>query len=272
MLKIMNIKSFTFSFVLFTLLINFPLHAEKVNSCIECHSIINEDVTNAFMDDVHHTAGLSCVDCHGGDANIDDEMAMDPKKGFVGIPKPQDEPAFCAKCHSNPAFMRSFNPSMPTDQADKYWTSKHGTLLKTGDGKVATCTDCHKAHGIQTAEMPTSSTYPLNVPATCGKCHADVAYMSTYGIPTHQYEQYKDSSNVHGYALYNKRDMSAPVCNDCHGNHGAAPDLRSTGPVDRAVDSAAPQEAAVGGIDDGVRPDFGYIALDNLDPVFSFYL
>jgi hypothetical protein len=42
--------------------------------------------------------------------------------------------------------------------------------------------------------------------------------------------------------------------------------------VDRAVDSAAPQEAAVGGIDDGVRPDFGYIALDNLDPVFSFYL
>jgi len=31
------------------------------------------------------------------------------------------------------------------------------------------------------------------------------------------------SSSVHGKALLEKHDLGAPACNDCHGNHGAAP-------------------------------------------------
>jgi predicted CXXCH cytochrome family protein len=37
----------------------------------------------------------------------------------------------------------------------------------------------------------------------------------------HQYEQWLQS--VHGRALLEKGDLSAPACNDCHGNHGAMP-------------------------------------------------
>jgi hypothetical protein len=45
--------------------------------------------------------------------------------------------------------------------------------------------------------------------------------MATYGIPTDQLEKYQTS--VHWEALSVRQDLSAPTCNDCHGNHGAAP-------------------------------------------------
>jgi hypothetical protein len=45
--------------------------------------------------------------------------------------------------------------------------------------------------------------------------------MASYGIPTNQLALY--SNSVHGEALLKNRDISAPTCNDCHGNHGAAP-------------------------------------------------
>jgi predicted CXXCH cytochrome family protein len=45
--------------------------------------------------------------------------------------------------------------------------------------------------------------------------------MKGYNIPTDQYDKYKKS--MHAKALYVRQDLSAPACNDCHGNHGAAP-------------------------------------------------
>ena len=45
--------------------------------------------------------------------------------------------------------------------------------------------------------------------------------MRSFGIPSDQYVKYKTS--VHAKALYEKQDLSAPTCNDCHGNHGATP-------------------------------------------------
>ena len=45
--------------------------------------------------------------------------------------------------------------------------------------------------------------------------------MAEFKIPTDQYTKYKKS--VHAKALYDRQDLSAPTCNDCHGNHGAAP-------------------------------------------------
>jgi hypothetical protein len=45
--------------------------------------------------------------------------------------------------------------------------------------------------------------------------------MAPYGIPTDQLDEYR--SSVHWAALTDRGDLSAPVCNDCHGNHGAVP-------------------------------------------------
>jgi predicted CXXCH cytochrome family protein len=63
--------------------------------------------------------------------------------------------------------------------------------------------------------------HPANVAETCGACHADSTYMRGYEIPTNQVERYRES--VHWHALSEAGDLSAPTCNDCHGNHGAAP-------------------------------------------------
>jgi predicted CXXCH cytochrome family protein len=51
--------------------------------------------------------------------------------------------------------------------------------------------------------------------------HAEATHMAEFKIPTDQYSKYKQS--VHAKALYERQDLSAPTCNDCHGNHGAAP-------------------------------------------------
>jgi len=117
--------------------------------------------------------------------------------------------------------MRRYNPSVRVDQLELYWTSQHGLLLKDGDLKVAICTDCHGIHGTLQSSQPKSKIFPWNIPETCGKCHADNEYMKEYGISVSQVSDYRES--VHAHALFEKKDLSAPVCNDCHGNHGAVP-------------------------------------------------
>ena len=127
---------------------------------------------------------------------------------------------FCARCHSD---VKKMNPyGLPTDQLDRYKTSKHGERLwATGDKNVATCTDCHGVHDIAKVKSPQARTYPANIPATCGKCHSDEQLMSQYKIPADVVEKYKTS--YHAHMVFEKGDLSAPTCVTCHGNHGAVP-------------------------------------------------
>lgn len=174
----------------------------------------------SFAADVHRQFGLSCQDCHGGNPLQDDvELAKD--KSFKGAPERVKIPESCGSCHSNSEYMRRFNPNLRVDQLLLYWASQHGQLLRKGDPNVAICTDCHGVHGIQTSNFPKSSTFAWNIPQTCGRCHSSEDYMKAYGIPVNQVDDYKQS--VHARALLEKKDLSAPVCNDCHGNHGASP-------------------------------------------------
>jgi len=193
------------------------------NSCLDCHSQLEAELrapADAFKQDIHQQFGLGCVDCHGGNPGQDDvDLAKD--KSFKGSPKRSQIPEFCASCHSNAATMRTFNPNLRVDQLSQYWTSRHGQLLKKGDTNVAVCTDCHGQHGIQSAKYPKSMTFPWNIPQTCGRCHASADFMKDYKISTNQLDEYKQS--VHAKALFYKKDLSAPTCNDCHGNHGAFP-------------------------------------------------
>jgi predicted CXXCH cytochrome family protein len=117
--------------------------------------------------------------------------------------------------------MRAYNPSLPIDQLEKYRTSVHGILNAKGNIKAAECVSCHGSHDIKPANDVQSKVYAANLPATCSACHSNKNYMKEFGIPTDQFEKY--SSSVHGIALLQKNDLSAPACNDCHGNHGAIP-------------------------------------------------
>jgi predicted CXXCH cytochrome family protein len=177
--------------------------------------------------DVHRDRGFTCVDCHGGDPKATNASAAKaPAAGFRGRPAGQQVVAVCSRCHSDAAFMRKYAPRQRVDQATEYATSVHGQQLLTGDTRVATCVSCHGAHGVRLAGDAQSPVYPLNVATTCTRCHGDAEYMKGYTLngaplPTDQGALYAKS--VHHAAMADESDLSAPTCNDCHGNHGAAP-------------------------------------------------
>ncbi len=195
------------------------------DSCISCHEMLSGrlgEPVAVFSEGVHAAAGFGCVACHGGDPTVQGPEAMDEAKGYIGRPSPVQVPEVCGRCHSNAAFMRQYNPSLRVDQVAEYVTSVHGQrLLGAGDEAVATCTSCHGAHGIRPASDPRSPVHPLKVAATCESCHSDPAHMEPYGIAIDQGEEYRRS--VHWETMSEGGDTSAPTCNDCHGNHGAAP-------------------------------------------------
>jgi len=200
------------------------LAAQQKDNCAACHAGVDAKqaaIVNGYKTDIHFLKGITCAGCHGGDVTKTDEDAMDPEKGFSGAPKHLEIPTMCGKCHSDANFMRHYNPALNVDQEEKYYTSVHGQKLKQGDQKVATCISCHGVHGILPADNTSSPVHKLNIPKTCAKCHGDKQYMAGYGIPTNQFEEY--SQSVHGVALLEKQTKGAPACNDCHGNHGAAP-------------------------------------------------
>ncbi len=288
------------------------------DQCIICHEGMGDRPSTLFKHDIHRTEGIGCVDCHGGNASLDDmEKAMDKKAGFIGVPKgdaiaqvcarchsssemmtkygsttlartasttlgrtastslgrthsaiptnqlellkasshgklalsgkeriaqcttchnahgiaevhsaaspvsPQNIVTTCTKCHANTSIMRSYNPSLPVDQLEKYRTSVHGIRNAKGDRKTAQCASCHGSHDIRPALDTKSKINSVNLSSTCATCHSNVEYMKEYKIPTDQFEKF--SKSIHGIALLQKHDHGAPACNSCHGNHGATP-------------------------------------------------
>ena len=87
---------------------------------------------------------------------------------------------------------------------NSYEQSVHGKAVNGGSEAAAVCTDCHGAHDILTGADPRSPIAKSSVPATCGKCHADV--------------QADYVQSIHGTALA-KGNWQSPVCTDCHGIH-----------------------------------------------------
>ncbi len=163
------------------------------------------DTEELFKNDIHSQRGLSCADCHSDNPQ--------PDKSEVA--------ALCARCHADPNYMRRFNPQIRVDQFAEYKTSVHGMRNAKGDENVATCTSCHSVHDIRPVRDPRSPVYPTQIAFTCAKCHADRTRMMSYKIPTDQFDKYRRS--IHGTALLDRHDLSAPTCNSCHGNHGARP-------------------------------------------------
>jgi hypothetical protein len=205
----------------------FAQPAPAANACLTCHATQTDArlATPAKLfsgTDVHRERGFACVDCHGGDpASSDKARAHDAAKGFKGVPTGQAQIATCARCHSDATLMRRFSPKQRVDQAAEYATSVHGKQLAAGHTDVATCASCHGPHGIRLVSDAKSPVFPTNVAATCASCHADQKHMAEYKIPTSQFADYQKS--VHYAALTKGNDLSAPTCNDCHGNHGATP-------------------------------------------------
>ena len=221
-------------------------------NCLMCHSEPIEGSTQTISDALSHSIhdGMSCVDCHSSISELphgetvakvrcgdchDSEAAIYVQHGRLKVPNGEDIPA-CADCHGTHGILPSsskesrVNPiNLPTTcgrchedidltrkheilygrPVDVYKSSVHGTASLGGVYLAATCNDCHSsngtAHRILPPGDPESAINHFNIPKTCGKCHHNVEMDYWEGI--------------HG-KLVARGETDAPVCTDCHGEHG----------------------------------------------------
>jgi predicted CXXCH cytochrome family protein len=172
------------------LLLGVPIALRGQTDCLSCHAdktLQDASGKSVGVDaDVFHTSmhgSLSCTDCH---TSIKD------------YPHP-DQPAAveCVTCHA--------------DQASAIGGSVHAKA------SAHPCTSCHgDAHKIFPKDDPRSAVYPLNIPKTCGTCHANDALAKKYGLQN-VYATYMDS--IHGYAVSKEGLLVAANCMSCHGSH-----------------------------------------------------
>jgi hypothetical protein len=182
---------------------SFP-HPDPVKpvSCAGCHA----NASSGYASSVHAIAEREkksrfpgCLNCHGNPHGM--RARTDPKSRVY----PLNLPRTCGTCHGNPEIAKKYG--FP-DVYALYMDSIHGFAL-TSDGLLvaATCASCHGAHDILSRKDPKSRTFPRNVPATCGGCHAGV--------------QVDYLAGAHGTAMIAGR-ANAPVCTNCHTAHQIA--------------------------------------------------
>lgn len=135
-----------------------PWAGEQVeeSACISCHAFKPDfgDIPQAWRSTIHYENNVSCHDCHGGDPK-DPSMAMSHQRGFVGVPKYEEVPEFCGKCHIG--------------ILKNYLESGHGKALRAIE-KGPNCVTCHGSHKkgrfIQKASIDIISEQ------LCSQCHS----------------------------------------------------------------------------------------------------
>lgn len=119
--------------------------------CVQCHGAqpgrLGEPV-KLWRGSIHAENGIACNDCHGGDPK-DLVNAMSPARGFLGVPKEVDIPAFCGRCH--------------VGVKKDYMQSAHGRALGKGG---PTCVTCHSNHLVVKASLDIINE------KTCTQCHS----------------------------------------------------------------------------------------------------
>ncbi|MGB9146728.1 MAG: cytochrome c3 family protein [Acidobacteriaceae bacterium] len=172
---------------------------------------------------------------------------------FLTLPRSLRAQADCLSCHGTPGMADSSGNSISVD-ADKFHASIHGSLKcadchtnvkgypHPANAAVVDCSTCHadeasglagsvhaKAsehpclschgdpHQIVPKTDPQSRVYPLNIPKTCGACHANAALAKQHGL-ANVYGLYMDS--IHGFAVSKEGLLVAANCTSCHGSHG----------------------------------------------------
>lgn len=171
----------------------------KKVTCEQCHS----EAQQAYQHSAHAlasktgtTPAAGCADCHGDVHAI--VAGDDPHSPVAHV----NIPGTCGRCHGQKFLMESNGHS--AQPFISYQESVHGRAVERGSQKAAVCTDCHGSHAVLSANNAQSLIYKFNVPATCGKCHAEI--------------QQKFTASIHGQGIARGNGL-APVCTDCHGIH-----------------------------------------------------
>ncbi len=200
--------------------------------CVDCHAAIKglpHDETVAKVDcgschsdiatiyDRHGRKKLGtdpdipeCADCHGHH----DILSSQNRRSSTSA---ENLPNTCGSCHEN-LDLTTKHEILYGNAISAFKSSVHGRAITGGVLLAASCNDCHSAggtaHRIYAASDAQSTINHFNIPKTCGRCHSSVEQEYWEGI--------------HG-KLVARGEVDAPVCTNCHGEHGiiATSDPRS---------------------------------------------
>ena len=185
-----------------------PLTAKD---CLACHGVEGvvsavqppaaggppKVITDRFLGSVH--GKLQCTDCHKNITQIPHEKTT-IQVGCVGCHKSMLEEAKEAGKTNTAEFTKLENM---VKQSDEYLHSIHAQPSSVDQSRTnATCYNCHDAHYVYPPSSANYDWWRLNLPYTCGKCHA------------YELAEYKKS--VHGTEVLQQGNPRAPVCSDCH--------------------------------------------------------
>lgn len=195
------------------------LVAQSNDRCFTCHSDLDDTPAKLYKTDIHFSKGITCADCHGGDASSDDmETAMNKENGFIGVPDKINRYQVCVNCHNDKNKIKRFGSNIPTDQFEDLKSSIHFKPSYNNQGPIADCITCHSVHEIKSVKDPSSKVFPTRITQLCGSCHSSAEFMKMYNpaLPVDQVSKYKTS--IHGI-LNSKGDPNAAECVSCHGSH-----------------------------------------------------
>ncbi len=169
-----------------------PDHIAPV-ACNACHA----EQAAGLVGSVHASAKEHpCTSCHG------DAHSIFPKTDARSAVYPLNIPKTCGACHSTGGMAQKHGLA---SVYPNYIDSIHGfALSKEGLLVAANCQSCHGSHHILSHTDPASPTNKVNIPKTCGSCHARIDA---------DYE-----NGAHGHAVMSG-NLKAPVCTDCHTAH-----------------------------------------------------
>ena len=184
--------------------------------CRNCHEEASEQYTVHGVELVGENVDMPhCADCHG-DHNVL------PYEDRNSMAHPTNLPATCGKCHEDIDLTTKYD-ILIDHPVEIYETSVHGKASMGGIYVAATCNDCHStgetAHKIYSPGHPESTINHFNIPKTCGKCHKGVE------------NDYWDG--IHGQFVA-RGETDAPVCTDCHGEHGIISPSDPRSPVSKS--------------------------------------
>jgi predicted CXXCH cytochrome family protein len=222
-----------------------------------------------FAGSVH--APLGCAGCHPAAAQVPHRQGMRPvscetchaasaksyRESAHGASQAVARRVGCTSCHGVHDIAKVQRQTASTMCSGCHRTayaehrrSIHGRALAAGDVDAATCADCHGGHSIRGPQDRASRVYPLNLPRTCARCHADPALVARHKLPKGDaYKLYLDS--IHGRAITRGGLLVAANCGDCHGAHDIRP---KADPASRVYRTNIP--ATCGACHAGILPEY----------------
>ncbi len=178
----------------------FPFYISNLTgSCGNCHTEVKDD----FVKSIHNRSleennpfAPNCLTCHKSKVSVT-YLQRDTLRTKIAQEK------LCLNCHlEKPEVAELVATKVSFIRA--YENSVHGKALLGGNSKAANCIDCHSSHLVIKSTDENSPVSKFQVVKTCGKCHEKEA------------KEFEES--IHGVAL-SRRNIDAPSCTDCHGEH-----------------------------------------------------